>query len=59
MMADRGHHSECEHDERDVAMPAMPGTRFVVVKTEFVLGSLESVIDRSTMPFPLTRVQQL
>lgn len=28
MMADGGHHGEGEHDERDVAMPAMPGTGF-------------------------------
>ena len=51
MMADRGHHGECEHDKRDVAMPAMPGTGFVVVETEFVLGGLEAVFDRPTMPF--------
>ena len=29
----------------------MPGTGFVVVETEFVLGGLEAVFDRPTMPF--------
>lgn len=35
---DRGHHGEGEHDQRDVAMPAVPGSSFVMVETEHVLG---------------------
>ena len=37
LMADGGHHGEGEHDERNVAMPAVPGSALVVVETEFVL----------------------
>jgi hypothetical protein len=52
-MADRRHHGEGKHDERDVAMPAVPGTSFVMVETELVLGSLEAVFDRPVMTFDL------
>ncbi len=45
-MADGGHHREGEHDERDTAMPAMPGSRFVMIETELVLGGLEALFDR-------------
>ena len=51
MMTDCGHHGEGEHDERDVAMPAMPGARFIVVEPEFVLGRLETILDRPAMSF--------
>lgn len=34
-----------------MAMPAVPGAGLVVVETEFVLGGLEAVFDRPTMPF--------
>src|SRR5690606_21405371 len=53
MMADDGHHGEGEHDQRDMAMPAMPGAGFVVIEAEFVLGGLEAVLDRPAMPFHL------
>jgi hypothetical protein len=50
MMTDRGHHGESEHDKRDVAMPPEPGAGFVVVEADLVLGGLESVFDRLTVP---------
>src|ERR1700722_4701149 len=48
---DRRYHGEAKHDERDVTMPAMPGSGLVVVETELVLGSLEAVLDRPAMAF--------
>ena len=49
LMLDGSHHGEGEHDERDVTMPAMPGSGFVVVEPELVLGSLKAVLDRPAM----------
>ena len=51
VMADGGHHGESEHDQRDMAMPTVPGAGLVVVETKFVLGGLEAVFDRPAMPF--------
>ena len=48
-MLDGSHHGEGEHDERDVAMPAMPGPGLVMIEPELVLGGLEAVLDRSTL----------
>jgi hypothetical protein len=58
VMTDDSHHGEGEHDERDMAVPAMPGAGLVVmavpampgaglvvIETELVLGSLEAVLD--------------
>ena len=50
-MLDGSHHGEGEHDERDVTMPAMPGSRFVVVEPELVFGCLEAVFDRPAVAF--------
>ena len=50
-MTNSGHHREGEHDERDMPVPAMPGTAFVVIKTEFVLGGFEAVLDGPAMSF--------
>ena len=52
-MADGGHHGEGEHDERDVAMPAVPGAGLIVVEAELVLGGLEAILDRPAMPLDL------
>ena len=49
LMLDGGHHGEGEHDERDVTMPAVPRSGFVVVEPEFVFGGLEAVLDRPAM----------
>jgi hypothetical protein len=48
-MPDHGHHGESEHDERDVAVPSVPGMGLVVVETEFVFGGLEAVLDGPAM----------
>ena len=55
-MLDSSHHGEAEHDERDVTMPAVPGSGFVVVEPELVFGCLEAILDRPAMPSTLTRV---
>ena len=39
------HYREGQHDERDVAMPAMPGPGFVVVKPRLVLRRFKAVLD--------------
>ena len=54
LMLDGSHHGKCEHDERDVTMPAMPRSGFVVVEPELVLGSLKAVLDRPARPSTLT-----
>ena len=51
LMLDGSHHGKCEHDERDVTMPAMPRSGFVVVEPELVLGSLKVVLDRPAVAF--------
>src|SRR6201993_4968689 len=48
-MLDGSHHGEGEHDERDVTMPAVPGSAFVVVEPELVFGCLEAILDRPAM----------
>lgn len=50
-MADDSHHGEGEHDERDMAVPAMPGARFVVIETELVLGGFEAVLNSPAAAF--------
>jgi hypothetical protein len=52
-MADGGHQGEGEHDERDVTVPTMPRSGFVVFDTEFVFGGLEAVSNRPTMALNL------
>src|SRR4029077_19157862 len=49
LMLDGSHHGEGEHDERDVTMPAVPGSGFVVVEPELVFGCLEAILDRPAM----------
>src|SRR3984893_17274980 len=49
LMLDGSHHGEGEHDERDGARPAVPGSGFVVVEPELVFGCLEAILDRPTM----------
>ena len=52
-MTDGGHNGKSQHDERDVAVPAMPRSGFVMIKTKFVLGSLEAVFNGPTTAFNL------
>ena len=49
MMADGCQHGEGEHHQRDVPVPAMPGTGLVVIEAEFVLGGLKTVLDRPAL----------
>ena len=35
-MTDSGHHGEGEHDQRDMAMPAMPRAGFIVIEPKFI-----------------------
>ena len=55
-MLDGSHHGKYEHDERDVTMPAVPGSGFVVVEPELFLAvsKLSSIAQR--WPSTLTRV---
>ena len=48
-MPNGGHHGEGEHDERDVAMPAVPGAGLVVVEAQLVFCGLKAIFDRPTM----------
>ena len=50
-MANDSHHGEGEHDEADVAVPAMPGAGLVMIEAEFILGSLKTILDSPAMTF--------
>ena len=50
-MLNGSHHGEGEDDERDMAMPAMPGSGFVVIAPELVFCCLEAVLDCPAMAF--------
>src|SRR4051812_37663098 len=50
-MADHRHHGEGEHHQRNVAMPPMPGSAFVVIEPEPVFGGLETVLDGPATAF--------
>ena len=52
-MPDGGHHREGQHDERDMAMPAMPGAGFVMVEPQLVLRSLKAILDGPTAALDL------
>ena len=49
-VTDRRHHGERQHDERDVAMPSVPGAGLVVIEPEFVFGGLEAALDGPASP---------
>src|SRR6516164_5439026 len=48
-MTDDSHHGEGEHDEGDMAVPAMPGAGLVMIEAEFILGSLKTILDSPAM----------
>ena len=57
LMLDGSHHGKCEHDERDVTMPAMPRSQIVVVKLPnsfLAVSKLSSIAQR--WPSTLTSV---
>ena len=49
-MADRHEQGEGDHDQRDMAMPAVPASGFVVGKAQFGFRGLERVLDRPAPP---------
>ena len=51
LMLDGSHRGKGEHDERDVTMPAMPGSGLIVVEPELVFGGFETILDRPAMSF--------
>ena len=51
LMLDGSHHAGGEHDERDVTMPAVPGSGIVVVEPELVFGCLEAILDRPAVSY--------
>ena len=53
MVADGGGHGECQHDQGDVPMPAVPGAGLIVIEAEFVLGGLEAVLNGPAVAFHL------
>src|SRR6516164_1319549 len=50
-MADDSHHGEGEHDEGDMAVPAMPGAGLVMIEAELILGSLKTILNGPAMTF--------
>ncbi len=50
-MAYHRHHGEGEHHQRNVTVPAMPGSALVVIETKLVLRRLKAVLDRPPMAF--------
>ena len=50
-MADHRQQGEGEHHQRDVAVPAVPAARLVVIEAELILGGLEAVLDRPAAAF--------
>ena len=49
-MADRHEHGKREHDQRDMAMPAVPTSGLVVGEAQLGFRSLERVLDRPPPP---------
>ena len=45
LATDGGQHCKGQHDERDVPVPAVPGTGLVVVEAQLVFGRLEAVLN--------------
>lgn len=46
MMPDDGRHGEGQHDQGNMAVPAVPRARLVVIEAKRVLRGLETVLDR-------------
>ena len=45
------HHRKCQHHERHVTIPSVPGPGFVMVEPDFVFGGFETVFDRPAVAF--------
>ena len=50
-VADGCQHGKRQHDQRDVTMPAVLRTGFVVIKAQFGLGGLETILNGPTLAF--------
>src|SRR6201996_3778458 len=48
-MADCRQHGKGQHDQRDVPVPAVPKAGLIMVKSQFVLRRLKSILDGPTM----------
>src|ERR1700756_1303608 len=48
-VTDRRQHGEGQHYQRDVAVPAMPGSGLVMIEAEFGLRRLKGILDRPAM----------
>ena len=44
-----------QHDQDDMAVPAVPGPALVVVEAELVLGGFEAVLNGPALPFDLNQ----
>src|ERR1700751_1615006 len=48
-MADCRQHGKGQHDQRDVPVPAVPRAGLIMVKSQFILRRLKSILDGPTM----------
>lgn len=53
MMTDYDHHGKGQHDQGDMAVPAVPRARLVVIEAKLVLPGFEAVLDRPTVTLHL------
>ena len=51
VVANGRQHGKRQHDQADVAVPAVPGPALVVVEAELVLGGFEAVLNGSALAF--------
>src|SRR3954454_11351059 len=51
MMADRCQHGERQHHQRNMTVPAVPGAGFMMIKAQFVLAGLETVLNVPSLSF--------
>ncbi len=51
VVANGRQHGECQHDQADMAVPAVPGPALVVVEAELVFCGLEAVLNGPALPF--------
>src|ERR1700752_2015206 len=48
-MTDYPQHGKGQHDQRDVPVPAVPRAGLIMVKSQFILRRLKSILDGPTM----------
>src|ERR1700753_3112340 len=52
-MADCRQHGKGQHDQRDVPVPAVPRAGLIMVKSQFILRRLKSILDGPTLAIDL------